>query len=44
MQTLYNSLKETFGLSEFTEQRSDLAFVNVSREQLRPLLLHLRDR
>ena len=44
MQTLYNSLKETFGLSEFTEQRSDLAFVSVSREQLRPLLLHLRDR
>ena len=44
MQTLYNSLKEPFGLSEFTEQRSDLAFVSVSREQLRPLLLHLRDR
>ena len=44
MQTLYNSLKEPFGLSEFTEQRPDLAFVSVSREQLRPLLQHLRDR
>jgi NADH-quinone oxidoreductase subunit C len=44
MQTLYDSLKEPFDLAEFTGQRPDLAFVTVSREQLRPLLLHLRDR
>ncbi len=44
MQALYDSLKETFGLGEFTAQRPDLAFVTVSRDQLRPLLMHLRDR
>ena len=44
MQSLYQNLKPLFSLAEFTEQRPDLAFVTVSREQLRPLLLHLRDK
>lgn len=43
MQALYDSLKAPFFLGEFTGQRDNLAFVTVSREQLRPLLLHLRD-
>ena len=43
MQTLYAKLKNAFQLGEFTERRPDLAFVTVSRDQLRPLLLHLRD-
>ncbi|MEJ2309009.1 MAG: NADH-quinone oxidoreductase subunit C [Gammaproteobacteria bacterium] len=43
MLDLYKQLESTFGLGEFTEQRPDLAFVTVQREQLRPLLLHLRD-
>lgn len=44
MQALYTDLKSLFDLGEFTEQRPDLAFVSVEREQLRPLLLHLRDK
>jgi NADH-quinone oxidoreductase subunit C len=47
MQTLYTRLSKLFPLGELTEQRSDsqngLAFVTVPSEQLRPLLLHLRD-
>jgi len=43
MQSLYDNLKSLFALDGFEGQRPDLAFVNVSREQLRPLLLHLRD-
>ena len=43
MQTLYAKLKDAFQLVEFTERRPDLAFVTVSHDQLRPLLLHLRD-
>lgn len=43
MQTLYTKLQKPFALGEFTEQRPDLAFLNVERDQLRPLLLHLRD-
>ena len=43
MQALYDSLKEPFKLGEFTLKRDNLAFVTVSRQQLRPLLLHLRD-
>jgi len=43
MQSLYDSLKDRFSLGEFTVQRDRLAFVTVPREQLRPLLLHLRD-
>lgn len=44
MQSLYTNLKQLFPLGDFTEQRPDLAFVSVARDQLRPLLLHLRDR
>ncbi|MEJ2315875.1 MAG: NADH-quinone oxidoreductase subunit C [Gammaproteobacteria bacterium] len=43
MQTLISQVQTQFQLGEFTEQRDNLAFVTVSREQLRPLLLHLRD-
>lgn len=44
MQELYTQLKERFDLGELTEQRPNLAFITVEREQLRPLLLHLRDK
>lgn len=43
MHELYTTLKKRFPLGELTEQRHDLAFVTIEREQLRPLLLHLRD-
>ncbi len=43
MQELYDRLKQIFPLGELTEQRPDLAFITLEREQLRPLLLHLRD-
>lgn len=43
MRELYNKLNERFVLGEFTEQRRDLAFITIAQEQLRPLLLHLRD-
>jgi NADH-quinone oxidoreductase subunit C len=44
MQELYAKLKEQFELGELTEQRPDLAFITVPHEQLRSLLLQLRDR
>lgn len=44
MQALYDRLKAPFRLGEFTAQRDNLAFISVTREQLRSLLLHLRDR
>lgn len=44
MQSLFDNLESLFALEAFEPQRPDLAFVTVSREQLRPLLLHLRDR
>ena len=44
MRELYERLKQGFPLGELTEQRPDLAFITLEREQLRPLLLHLRDR
>lgn len=44
MRTLLESLKDQFPLGPITEQRSDLAFVTVERNVLRPLLTHLRDR
>jgi NADH-quinone oxidoreductase subunit C len=44
MQSLYDNLKSQFSLGAFNPQRPDLAFVSVSREQLRPLLQHLRDK
>jgi NADH-quinone oxidoreductase subunit C len=43
MRELYTKLNERFPLGELTEQRPDLAFITVTREQLRPLLLHLHD-
>lgn len=43
MRELYTQLNERFPLGELTEQRTDLAFITVTREQLRPLLLHLHD-
>lgn len=43
MRELYTKLNERFPLGELTEQRPDLAFITVTRAQLRPLLLHLRD-
>ena len=44
MRELYTKLNEQFPLGELTEQRPGLAFITVPREQLRSLLLHLRDR
>jgi len=44
MRELYNRLKQTFPLGELSERRPDLAFITVERAQLRPLLLHLRDK
>ncbi len=44
MHELYKNLKQLFPLGELTEQRHDLAFITLAQEQLRPLLLHLRDR
>ena len=44
MQSLYVNLKQLFPLREFDARRPDLAFVSVSQDQLRPLLVHLRDR
>ena len=43
MRELYERLSERFPLGELSERRRDLAFVSVPREQLRALLLHLRD-
>jgi NADH-quinone oxidoreductase subunit C len=43
MRELYERLNERFPLAELTEKRPNLAFVTVPREQLRALLLHLRD-
>ncbi len=44
MRELYDNLQQLFPLGEPTEQRQDLAFITVQQKQLRPLLLHLRDR
>jgi len=44
MQKLYTQLKDQFRLGKLTEQRPDLAFITIEREQVRPLLLHLRDK
>ena len=43
MKELYARLQQHFALGALTEQRHNLAFVTVEREQLRPLLTHLRD-
>lgn len=44
MRELYAKLIKQFPLGELTEQRHDLAFVTVPREQLRSLIMHLRHR
>ncbi len=43
MKALYSTLKDRCPLGEFTQQRDDLAFISIQREQLRPMLSHLRD-
>ncbi len=43
MKDLYTTLKKRFPLGEFTQQRSNLAFISLEAEQLRPVLTHLRD-
>jgi NADH-quinone oxidoreductase subunit C len=43
MHELYKDLQQRFGLTDFTAQRPDLAFVTLPSVQLRSLLLHLRD-
>lgn len=43
MRKLYENLNALFPLGELTQQRPNLAFVTVPREQLRALLIHLRD-
>jgi len=43
MKALYTTLKSQFPLGEFTLQRNDLAFITIKQDQLRSLLLHLRD-
>jgi len=44
MKKLYTKLNNLFPLGELTEQRDNLAFITIKQEQLRPLLLHLRDK
>ena len=43
MQDLYTGLKDRFQLGEMDARRADLAFITVPAEQLRSLLIHLRD-
>jgi len=44
MHELYTKLKKLFPLGELTEQRDDLAFITIEQQQLRSLILHLRDK
>lgn len=44
MQERYNRLVTLFDLGELTQQRENLAFVTVSKLQLRPFIRHLRDK
>ena len=44
MRELYTKLQQLFPLGEFTGQRNNLAFITLKKEQLRPLILHLRDK
>ncbi len=44
LRDLYKRLRTLFPLGELTEQRPDLGFVTVAAENLRPLLVHMRDR
>jgi NADH-quinone oxidoreductase subunit C len=43
MNGLYKKLKKQFQLGEFTEQRNNLVFITIESDQLRSLLVHLRD-
>lgn len=43
MRELYEKLKTRFPLGEFTDQRDNLGFITVDKDQLRPVLYHLRD-
>ena len=43
MKALYSRLQNRCTLGEFTRQRDNLAFITVDRDQLCPLLAHLRD-
>jgi len=44
MHDLYAKLAKQFPLGELTEQRHNLAFISIEQAQLRPLLMHLRDK
>ncbi len=44
MRELLESLTTPYSLTDPVEQRPDLAFVTAGRGQLRPLLMHLRDK
>ncbi len=44
MRDLYDRLKKRYRLGELTLQRPDLAFVDVERDELRALLIELRDK
>lgn len=43
MKALYERLQERFPLGELTEQKPELAFITLDREQLRAVLQTLRD-
>jgi NADH-quinone oxidoreductase subunit C len=43
MRELQKQLQAQFELTDWVEQRPDLAFVTVRRDELRQILLHLRD-
>ncbi|MCP3849425.1 MAG: NADH-quinone oxidoreductase subunit C [Gammaproteobacteria bacterium] len=44
MNELYTKLKQLYPLGELTEQRDNLAFITLQQEQLRPVILYLRDK
>ena len=41
---IYRRLTALFSIGEMAERRPDLVFIDVSKDLLRPVLLHLRDR
>jgi len=44
MHELYTKLKQLFPLGELTEQRNNLAFITLDQQQLRAVILYLRDK
>ena len=44
MKQLHERIAGIFPVRQWEQQRANLAFLNVDRSQLRPLLAHLRDR